>query len=188
MPPSSVGSLLERYRAYLRMLARAQIEPRLRDKVDLSGVVQQTLFEAFQSIEEFRSREPARQAAWLRQALVNNLRDALRKLTAEARDMHRERSLDEAVERSSARLELCLAGSGIAPDEEASRHEQLLLLAEALEVLPDDQRLAVERHYLQGEPLSRVAEELGRTTGATAALLYRTLKKLREALGPLGDP
>jgi RNA polymerase sigma-70 factor, ECF subfamily len=102
MPPSSVGSLLERYRAYLRMLARAQIEPRLRGKVDLSGVVQQTLFEAFQVIEEFRSREPARQAAWLRQALVNNLRDALRKLTAEARDMHRERSLDEAVERSSA--------------------------------------------------------------------------------------
>jgi RNA polymerase sigma-70 factor (ECF subfamily) len=187
MTPSSVGSLLERYRAYLRMLARTQIEPRLRDKVDLSGVVQQTLLEAFQVMEEFRAREPARQAAWLRQALVNNLRDALRKLTAEVRDIHRERSLEDALERSSARLQLWLADGASAPDDQVSRQEQLLLLAEALETLADDQRLAVERHYLQGEPLSRVAEELGRTPGATAALLYRTLKKLRETLGPLGD-
>jgi hypothetical protein len=34
---------LERFRAYLILLARLEIAPRLRDRVDLSGVVQQTL-------------------------------------------------------------------------------------------------------------------------------------------------
>ena len=37
---------LERFRAYLTLLSRAEIDPRLQGKIDLSGVVQQTLLEA----------------------------------------------------------------------------------------------------------------------------------------------
>ena len=75
---------LERYRAYLALLARWQVTTHLRGKIDLSGVVQQTLLEAYQALERLRDRPPEVQAAWLRQALANNLRDEVRRLTTAA--------------------------------------------------------------------------------------------------------
>jgi RNA polymerase sigma-70 factor (ECF subfamily) len=58
----------------------------------------------------------------------------------------------------------------------------LIRLTEALDRLPADQRLAVELHHLQGLPLADVAEQLGCSKGAAAAMLFRALKKLRELL------
>src|SRR3954471_14566695 len=99
------GPTLEGYRDYLQLLARLQVDARLQGKVDLSGVVQQTLLEAHQAWEKLRSWDEAQRAAWLRKALANNLTDELRKLGTARRDVSRDRSLDAALEESSARLE-----------------------------------------------------------------------------------
>jgi RNA polymerase sigma-70 factor, ECF subfamily len=176
------GSLLERFRAYLSLLARMQLDPNLQGKIDLSGVVQQTLLEAHQAMEQLRQRDEAGQLAWLRRALSNNLTDEIRKLGTAARDVSREQSL-EALEQSSARLEGWLASEESSPPEQAMRNEQLLRLAEALQSMPDDERTAVEMHHLRGRPLAEVAEMLGRSKGAVATLLYRAMARLRKELG-----
>ena len=175
---------LERFRAYLGLLARLEIAPRLRDKVDLSGVVQQTLLEAHQGLNEDLSRPKteAETTAWLRSILSHNLADVLRKLKARKRDVRREWSLDQALDQSASRLEHCLAAQQSSPSQHAIRQEDLLRMAESLAALPDGQRRAIELHHLQGWPLAEIAAELETTKAAVAGLLHRGLKNLRMSL------
>jgi RNA polymerase sigma-70 factor (ECF subfamily) len=188
-PPQGDGLDLERYREYLRALARLQLDSRLRGKLDLSGVVQQTLLEAHQAREQLRGLGEAQVAAWLRRALANNLADEARRLGAQVRDVGRERPLEGGVDESSARLEALLVAEQPSPSHQAILQEDLLRLAEAMAGLPEDQRLAVELHHLEGRTLAEAAEALGRTRSAVASLVFRGLKNLRRRLdeGTGGD-
>jgi RNA polymerase sigma-70 factor (ECF subfamily) len=173
---SDLGSTLDGFRAYLRLLALIQLSPRLAGKIDLSGVVQQTLLEAFQAGDDFPS-DAVRQAAWLRRALANNLADQIRKVEGRGQDRSRECSLEQALEASSAQVEAWLAREDSTPGGQAVRKKRLSRLAEALLQLPDDQRLAAELHHLQALPLAEVGQRLGRSREAVAGLVFRGLKK-----------
>jgi RNA polymerase sigma-70 factor (ECF subfamily) len=172
---------LQRYRSYLHLLARLQLDPRLRGKLDASDVVQQAMLQAHQAREQFRGEEGARRA-WLRQILARCLGHALRDFRRGKRDVGRERPLEAAVEASEVRLEAWLAADQTSPSQRADRTEQVLRLADALAALPEAQREAVVLHYWQDWSVIDIARHLGRTTTAVAGLLKRGLRQLREAL------
>jgi RNA polymerase sigma-70 factor (ECF subfamily) len=178
------GQALGKFREYLRLLARLHLDPRLRGKLDPSDVVQQTLLEAYEKREQFRGATGGEWLAWLRQALAHNLADAVRAFGQAKRDVARERPLEAAVEASSRRLEAWLAADQSSPSQQAVRHEQVVLLAEALAALPEDNREALVLHYCEDLPLAEVAAQLGRTPAAVAGLLKRGLKQLRSRLAP----
>jgi hypothetical protein len=50
---SASGAAFEKYRGYLAFLARTHVDRRLNAKIDLSGIVQQTLLEAHQAGERW---------------------------------------------------------------------------------------------------------------------------------------
>jgi RNA polymerase sigma-70 factor (ECF subfamily) len=170
---------LEGYRDYLLLLARARLGGRLRLKLDPSDVVQQTLLEAHRDRDQFRGGDLA---AWLRQVLARNIANAGRDLNRARRDPARERSLQAALDESSARLEAFLAADDSSPSLRARRNEQMLLLARALAALPDDQREAVALRHLHGLSLAQISDELGRTPAAVAGLLHRGLDRLRSLM------
>ena len=176
------GEDLERYRNYLRLLARMQLDARPTGKLDPSDLVQETLLEAYQRREQFRGTGDAARAAWLRAILARNVADALRAQGRLKRDVRRERSLEEDLASSSVRLGCWLEAEGPTPSEHAQRHEQAIRLADALATLPTDQREALILHYWRGCSLAEVGVHLERTPSAIAGLLKRGLKNLREVL------
>jgi RNA polymerase sigma-70 factor, ECF subfamily len=114
--------------------------------------------------------------------LSNTLVDVVREFEGAKRDVALERSLEATLAQSSARLEALLQGKLTSPSEHALRHEQLLELSDALAQLPEDQRQALEMHYLQGCAVPEVAEQMSRTERSVAGLVRRGLQKLRELL------
>jgi RNA polymerase sigma-70 factor (ECF subfamily) len=178
-----MAAQFEKYRSYLMLLARLQLDQRWHARIDPSDLVQQTLLDAHARWHQMGT-ENAELAAWLRKALANNLADALRNLNRAKRNVGREQSLDVALDASSARLAHCLASEQSTPSRQAVRNEDLLRLADALTALPDLQREAVILHHLQGHSLSDTARALSRSDTATAGLLHRGLKKLREIMRP----
>jgi RNA polymerase sigma-70 factor (ECF subfamily) len=166
----------------LILLARVQMDARLRARLHPSDVVQQTLLEACRQHDQFRGRGEEELAAWLRQMLVHNMADAGRTLSRAKRDAGLERSLEAALEQSSVHLQAALAADQSSPSQQAMRNEQWLQVADALARLPELQREAVVLHYLQAMSLAEVASQLGRSEASAAGLLHRGMKKLRELL------
>jgi RNA polymerase sigma-70 factor, ECF subfamily len=183
-PDAPQNRSLDEFRSYLLLLARLQLDGGTRNRIDASDIVQQTLLEAHAKMGQFQGDNSAL-AAWLRQALVNNLRDAWRALRKGKRDIRREQSLEDAITQSSARLQGMLAAPSApdgSPSQQAVRNEDLLRLADALTQLPEGQREALVLHHLQGCSLTTTANRMGRTDAAVAGLLHRGLKKLREIM------
>jgi RNA polymerase sigma-70 factor, ECF subfamily len=177
---------LMRYRDYLCVLARLQLGPRLQCKLDASDLVQQTLLKAHAKRGQFRGRNEVEFTAWLREILANNLAETARRFGTAGRDIALERSIEDALSASAARLERCLAADATSPSEHAARNEQVLRLAQALTNLPEDQRRAVELHHLKDCQVADVARQMGRSTRSVAGLLLRGMRELRELLNEDG--
>jgi RNA polymerase sigma-70 factor (ECF subfamily) len=161
----------DRDRAYLALIARQNVGADLQGKLDVSGVIQQTLLEAH-AAGHVAALDTGPRLAWLRTALARNLTDELRRLRADKRDAGRERPLDTALDASAASLARFLAADQSSPSERVDRDEQHLRLAAAVAAM----------HYFQGRPVAEVAAALGKTTAAVAGLLKRGLRQLREHL------
>jgi len=178
-PVSDDFRSLNRYRAYLHLLARLQLDRRIQAKLDPSDIVQQTLLQAVKAQDQFRGRTDEEMAAWLREILAHNLANALRNLGRRKRDVAREVSMHAAVEQSSARLESWLAADQTSPSQHAIANEQAVRLANALASLPEAQREAITLHHLGGWTLQQVADKLVRSPAAVAGLIKRGLEALR---------
>src|SRR5215210_717862 len=78
---------LERFRNYLRFLAEIKLDRRLRNRIDASDIVQETLLRAYVARESFRGNDSGQRVAWLRQILMRTILHALRDARCAKRDI-----------------------------------------------------------------------------------------------------
>jgi RNA polymerase sigma-70 factor (ECF subfamily) len=181
---SDPSSALEPFRAYLEVLSRVHLDPRLRGKLDPADVVQQTMVRACAAWSSLQNTEPAVVAAWLRRILARTLADVVKHYDRDRRAIDLERSLEADLDQSASGLAGWLAADQTSPSQAAVHNEELLRLADALAALPEPQREVVVLKHLRGWTLQRIGDHLGRTVPAVASLLRRGLEELRRQLAP----
>jgi RNA polymerase sigma-70 factor, ECF subfamily len=174
----ALGSLLEDYREYLRVLARMRVGRDLQVRLDASDLVQEALLEAHRDFRQFLGQTEAELTVWLRQILVRNLADQLKHHQSQKRNFQREQPLAVLVEQAHEALAAPLS----TPSAHAARREQAVLLANALARLPEDYCDVVTMRHLDGLSFDEIAAAMRRTSGAVRMLWMRALERLGELL------
>jgi RNA polymerase sigma-70 factor (ECF subfamily) len=176
------GHLLAQYENYLRLMARALTGATLKSRVDPSDLVQDAFLEAHRDFPVFAGATEGELLAWLRRILARNLADSARHQKAALRDHRRQQSLESLLEKSSDSVQQALAATASTASSVASRRERAVLLADALETLPDDYREVVILRNLEGLRFTEVAARMGRSSGAVRMLWARAIERLSESL------
>jgi RNA polymerase sigma-70 factor (ECF subfamily) len=182
-PGEGLGALLELYRDYLGVLARAGLGARLRSVVNPSDLVQQTFLEACRDFDQFQGTTEGQWCAWLRRILAHNLATQIeRHLRAQKRDIRRRVSLDQRVAAPAgfvAPAQALLVSPASSPSTPTRRQEASAVLADRLARLPAPYRDVLLLRNFEGLPFEEVARRMGRAPGAVRVLWVRALDRLR---------
>ena len=174
----------ELYRGRLQVLARIELRRAglLQNKMSASDIVQDALIQALARLPQFRGNTDPEFYGWLRAILANKLADAARHYGRKKRDAALEKSFRQCLDESARNFEDLIAADQTSPSQHVLRDERARRLADALDALPSEQRVAVEDHHLAGYSVAETAKRMDRSSAAVAGLLRRGLKTLRENL------
>jgi RNA polymerase sigma factor (sigma-70 family) len=166
--------LAGRYIAALRRFAHGRLPAHARDLLDTDDLVQVTVIRALEHVETFEPRHEGAFLAYLRQILLNQLRDEVRR-----------------VARRPARAELDERLPLLAPSplEEVIGKDAMERYEAAMAHLSAEQREAVVLRIELGFGYSEIAEAMDRPSGNAARMLVtralvRLAKAMNEARGP----
>jgi len=167
----ALDSLIARYLPRLQRWATGRLPRWARDMADTEDLVQETLFQTFKRIERFESRGEGALQAYLRQAILNRIREELRR--AKRRPPTSE--LDSAME-----------DSGRSPLEEAIGREAIERYERALARLRSEDRELVIARIELGYTNREIAELLDKPTPnaarmATERAIVRLAKEMEKA-------
>jgi RNA polymerase sigma-70 factor (ECF subfamily) len=180
---AALGSLLERYRNYMGLLVRLQVGRRLRRKVDAEDLLQEIGLEIHRKIVMFRGSSEREFLMWVRRMIGSILANQVRHfLGTKCRDLRLERALVEELDRSSHGLNQSLVAPQSTPSQQAVRREQAVILADALQGLPEDYREVIILRQLEGLSFPDVARRMGRTEDSVKNVWLRALARLRRTL------
>ncbi len=189
----ALGELCALYRNYLRMIVRTGMGPRLRERVEMSDVVQEALVEVVRQFPQFTGQNEAALVGWLRRLVAQKLADLGRyhsraKRAGEGAALPLDAAWDaggsgaDSNAGDGARLLDMLALSQTSPSEVASKRELIVLLADALSDLPEAEAEVLWLYHADGLSFETIGERLGLGRKAVRGLWARGLKGLRRTL------
>ena len=164
----ALNSLFARYLPTLRRWASGRLPRWTRDLMDTDDLVQETVVRAVKRMDNFESRHEGALQAYLRQAIVNRIRDEVRRTKRSPIATE----LDEnASDRTASPLEAAIGAEAL------ERYEAALT-----RLRPEEREAIVARVEMDGT-YQEVAQALGKPTADAARMaVSRALLRLAEEM------
>lgn len=168
----AVDALFLRHLKPLQRWARGRLPPWARDVTDTDDLVQSTLLQTFKRIDRFEPRHVGALQAYMREAVLNRIRDELR----------RKGRRPDQVDLDDVQLE-----GGQSPFEAALGRERAERYEKALERLQPAHREAIIARIEMGYSYDELAAVLGSPTAdAARKVTERALMRLTEEIKGVG--
>jgi RNA polymerase sigma-70 factor (ECF subfamily) len=164
-------ALVRRFLPLLRQWAHGRLPRAARDLHETEDLVQLALMRALKQINSFESEGPGSFLAYLRQILLNQVRDEVRRL------MRRPESSEIDPELADTELP--------SPVEQLVGHERLRAYEAALASLPKRQQGLIVMRLEFGMSYPEIAAEVASSPDAVRVMVARALVQLASALKPL---
>lgn len=164
----ALNRLLQRYLPRLSRWASGRLPQWARDMSDTDDLVQDTLVRSLANLPRFQAQGEGAIQAYLRTAIINRIRDEVRR---------------KGREPYAAPLDTSLADTNESPLEEAIGKQLLAKYDRALDRLTPDEREAVIARVELGSTYAEIAEALGRPSADAARMaVSRALVRLAEEM------
>lgn len=161
--------LAARYMAALRRFAHGRLPAHARGLMDTDDLVQITVMRALEHVETFEPRREGAFLAYLRQILVNQLRDEVRRVSRRP---------------PSSELDDRVRDHGPSPLEGVIGRDAMERYEAALGQLSEEQREAVVLRIELDMSYAEIADSMGRPTANAARMLVaRALVRLADSMG-----
>lgn len=178
----AVAQLLREFEPQLRQRLGPEMPCRLAGVLDLDDLLQETFVDVFLDIADFCPRQPESFDRWVTLIARNNLRNAIRNLTAKKRGGNHMHRPGPGPDDSYTSLLYMLSGTGSSPSRAVNAQEAKAALEAVLQRLPEVYRLVVRAMDLEDRTVAEVARALGRKEGAVFMLRARAHRMMRDLL------
>lgn len=174
----ALNELIATWRTYLLYVANDEMDPRLRQKLGASDLVQSACLEIQQHLGEFRGSTVEEWRVWLRRLLVNDLHDARRRFfDTDKRAVSRERPVD-----GRGGLAMQLSATDKSPRSELIAREEWELMQGALQHLSAEYRDVLRLRNWEQRPFAEIGAIMSRSEDAAQKLWSRAIVALQNEL------
>ncbi len=187
----SFDQLFNHYIDKAKFIVRLKLGPHLRQKVESMDILQEAYLEAYRQFEKFEVREDSSFHRWLSTIIHNKIHENYeRYFKVQKRDARREVSLAERVRRDgqiSTDLGSLLPADQSSPSMVVNKKDQVALLVQALDRLPEDYRRILIQWRFEERPIQEIALEFDRSEAACRMLIVRATKSLADEMKRLSN-
>jgi len=147
----------------------------LKNKQDAEDTAQEVFIEVYRSIADFR--EDAKLSTWIYRIAVTKSLDLIRKKNRKRRMGSIQKKLGLKAE-----IEEAPAPMSNGPENRLERRERAGILKQAMDSLPDTQKVAITLSKYEGFKSQEISEIMSISVSAVEALIHRAKANLRKKL------